>query len=238
MLKKKVIKCFFKCLKNKTQVIENRYVFTENNLSDIEKVLNILKYTTIDKKAYSAEKYSAGYHTVKLGETTYKGQRDIAIRFENIQYDFTNKNVLDIGCNQGGMLMHIYDDIKNGYGIDYNYKLINGANRLKDYKKYTKLHFYVFDLEKENLNIINDFYTEQLDIIFLLSICMWIKNWKDVIAFASNNAKDMLFESNGTEVQQADQINFLKQKYKNIKIIDESSRDDEQKYRKLILCQN
>lgn len=117
---KKSIKKFLLCLRENSYKVKNTYISDDSCLTDEEKVVAILKYTTTDKKAYSAEEYSAGYHTVELNGQKIRGQRDMTIRFENIKYDFNNKNVLDIGCNQGGMLMHIHDDIKNGYGIDYN----------------------------------------------------------------------------------------------------------------------
>ena len=235
---KKLIKTFLLCLRGNIDKVNSPYIKDSKNLSNEEKVIEVLKYTTTDKKAYSAEEYSVGYHTIELNGQKIRGQRDMSIRFENIKYDFNNKNVLDIGCNQGGMLMHIHNEIQNGYGIDYNPKLINGANRLKDYKDYKNLNFYVFNLEEENLNLIKNFYSEKIDIVFLLSICMWIDNWKDVISFASSIAQDMLFESNGTESQQFEQIEFLKKVYKSVNLIDNFSRDDFQKNRQLLLCEN
>lgn len=240
MLKKakKSIKTFLLCLRDNGTKANSPYREDSKNLSNEEKVIEVLKYTTTDKKAYSAEEYSVGYHTVELNGQRIRGQRDISIRYENVKYDFKNKNVLDIGCNQGGMLMYIHNEIKNGYGLDYNPKLINGANRLKEYKGYKNLHFYVFNLQEEDLNLIKNFYSQKIDIVFLLSICMWIDNWKDVISFSRNIAKDILFESNGTESQQLEQIDFLKNRYKDVILIDEYSRDDSQKNRKLFLCKN
>lgn len=234
----KKIRCVKKCLKDRSIKQKKIFEIEKEKVDNETKVLNILKYTTTDQKSYNAAGYEAGYHTVKLKCVVYKGQRNIETRFENIEYDFTGKNVLDIGCNQGGMLMHIQNQINKGYGIDYNYKLINAANKLKEYNHYDNLSFYLFDLEREDINFIKNFYAETLDIIFLLSVCMWIKNWKDLIEFTSYSAKDLLFETNGSPEQQKEQIEVLYQKYKTVKIIDNFSRDDYQPNRQLILCSN
>jgi len=102
----------------------------------------------------------------------------------------------------------------------------------------SNLNFYVFNLEKENLGFLQDFIeTEKVDICFLLSICMWLKNWKEVITFSKSISHNMLFESNGTPIQQNEQIDFLKSLYSNVMIINETSEDDPlQKNRKLVLC--
>ncbi|MEY8714821.1 methyltransferase [Francisella philomiragia] len=236
MLKK--LKCIMKCMTNKSKFSKMKFEFNASKLDNETKVLNVLQYTRTDKKAYNAEGYEAGYHTVTLRNKIYEGQRDVSVRFENVKYDFTGKNVLDIGSNQGGMLMYISDKINKGCGIDYNYKLVNAANKLKDYNNYSNLSFFVFDLETEDLNMISNFYSDSLDIVFLLSVCMWIENWKDVIIFAKNSAKDLLFESNGSDQQQNEQIEFLHKHYNKVNIIDQHSRDDHQKNRKLILCKN
>ncbi len=76
-----------------------------------------------------------------------------------------------------------------------------------------------------------------MDIVFLLSVCMWIRNWKEVVAKARSLADNMLFESNGTEEQQVEQEEVLKTLYSNVQLIRSSSPDDSrQQARKLYLC--
>lgn len=204
------------------------------------KLINLLNYTKKSGSTYSGEIYNAGYHTIKIGEKTLVGQRNPAQRLENIPYDFTNKSVLDIGCNQGGMLREIADKIKFGVGLDYDSRMINVANRIKSFERKNNLSFYVFDLEKENLAYINDFLpTEKLDVCFLLSVCMWLKNWKELLWFVKQNSTILIFESNGNEKQQNEQISFLKTLYKEVNLINETSEDDPlQKKRMLFLCKN
>ena len=57
--------------------------------------------------------------------------------------------MLDIGCNQGGMLYELSNRIKYGVGIDYDSRMINVANKIKSHNKLNHLDYYVFDLEKE-----------------------------------------------------------------------------------------
>ncbi len=159
---------------------------------------------------------------------------------KKVPYDFKDKVVLDIGCNVGGMLHSLSDKIGIGIGLDYDYRLINAANAIKTLNSSNNLSFYMFDLENEDLNLINNYVLsnrEKVDICFLLSICMWIKNWKEVIKFISTISDNLLFETNGTEKQQAEQIEELKKYYKNIQLIEKVSNDDPgQPYRMLVLC--
>src|SRR5574337_1044888 len=71
------------------------------------------------------------------------------------------------------MLFSIADRIRSGVGVDYDYKMINVANRIRSYKGTANLDYYVFDLEKENLELLRNFIQSQkVDIVFLLSVCM------------------------------------------------------------------
>lgn len=202
------------------------------------KIINLLNYTKKSRSTYSGELYNSGYHTLKWGDKMLVGQRNPFERFKNIPYDFKGKTVLDIGSNQGGMLHACANEIANGVGIDYDSRMINVANKFKTFRKNEHLQFYVFNLENENLNYIKDLIpTNKVDICFLLSVCMWLTNWKEVINFAMNISDTLLFESNGNDFQQNEQIDYLKTIYKDVKIINEISDDDPlQKKRKLLLC--
>jgi hypothetical protein len=64
---------------------------------------------------------------------------------------------------------------------------------------------------------------------------MWLKNWQQVIDFAHSKSRSMLFETNGTALQQDQQISYLKSKYSGVDMLSEISDDDPiQKFRKLI----
>lgn len=212
----------------------------EGNDIDIDKVLELLNYAKTSGKSYNGFFYNSAYHSLNLKGYYFRGQRECNLRLKKVPYNFRDKVVLDIGCNVGGMLHSLSSKINKGIGLDYDYRLINAANSIKDINSSNNLSFYIFDLEKEDLNLINNYVLidrEKVDICFLLSICMWIKNWKEVIKFVSKISDNLLFETNGTENQQLNQIEELKKYYENITFIEETSDDDPgQPYRKLIFC--
>lgn len=204
------------------------------------KLINLLNYTKKSASTYSGELYDVGYHTFSLGDKVLIGQRNPEERFKNVPYDFKDKTVLDLGSNQGGMLNACAKEIKYGIGLDYDSRMINVSNRIKEYSENKNLQFYVFNLENEKLAYIQDFLpSNKVDICFLLSVCMWLKNWKEVITFVKSISEHLLFESNGTDEQQNEQIDFLKSIYTEVQMINEISDDDPlQKKRKLLLCKN
>lgn len=218
-------------------VLKGKY---NNNDLQINKVLGLLNYAKTSGKSYNGSWYGSAYHSLRLKEYYFRGQRECDLRLQKLHYDFSDKTVLDIGCNAGGMLHAISDKVKIGIGIDYDYKLINASNGIRTINGTNNLSFYRFDLENEDLNLIKNFILsedEKVDICFLLSICMWIKNWKEVIAFVASISNNLLFETNGTQKQQLDQIEELKKHYENIEIIEEESNDDPgQGNRILLFC--
>ena len=136
------------------------------------------------------------------------------------------------------MLFALPGGIRHGVGIDYDRRLINAANKMRSHSKIPNLDFYVFDLEKEDLNLIRDFLpVEKVDVAFLLAVCMWIENWQEVVRFASTVCHALLFEANGKPEQQQEQVDFLKTIYRDVQLLQEHSPDDPlQKKRKLYWC--
>jgi SAM-dependent methyltransferase len=206
----------------------------EKNLI-IRQVRNLLNYTKTSGTRYSARHCPAGYHTIELGGHRLEGQRQPAERLALVPFNFRGKTVLDIGCNQGGMLFEICGTLKEGVGIDFDSRMVNAANRIKAVRRAEKVHFFVFDLEKEPLDLILDFLPEErVDIVFLLAVCTWVSNWREVIDFAANISTSMLFETTGTDEQQADQENYLRRLYRNVVLLAGTSEDDRlQKRRRL-----
>lgn len=216
-----------------------RYIFARRDGdSPIAQVQNLLNYGKTSESQYAAQKFPAGYHTLAIDGVEIVGQRSPSARLDKVPYNFAGKTVLDIGCNQGGMLHHIGDIVLAGIGIDYDYRVINAANRIRSIQGANNLDFYTFNLETEPLDLIRDFLPEQrADIVFLLSVCMWITNWREVIRFASTLADTMLFESNGTAEQQDDQVQELEKHYTTVDQLASRSEDDPgQKNRMLFLC--
>lgn len=202
-----------------------------------DNIIELLKYAS--KDSFGAQ-FTAGYHTIILGKQLIQGQREPQKRLKKVGYDFTGKTVLDFGTNIGGMLFCVAKKIKAGIGIDYNYKAINAAQRLKAYYGYRNINFFVFNLERDPLNLIKNLNSNaKIDICFMLSLALWVKNWRSVATFASQIAPSLLFETHGDEVFQAEQITFLRTLYKKIVLVNNSSEDDPlMKNRRLLLCSN
>lgn len=206
----------------------------------VNNVVEIVKYVKTTDTSYSGKHIDIGYHSIYIDSIYYRGQRDCVKRLEFCKdvCDFKNKNVLDIGCNIGGMLFPLSSIINYGCGIDFNYKNINSGNALKQYKNIHNLSFYVFNLDTENHNFIKNF-MPKIDIVFLYSVCKWIKKWKELISFISKNSKVLFIETNGTSDQQQEQIEYCKLKFKSVKKIYNKSLDDKgQNNRKLFFCKN
>lgn len=207
-------------------------------MDTFKKIKNLLQYTTTSGKHYNGAEYEGGYHTLTVQGKTITGQRLPSFRLEDLDYDFSNKTVLDIGSNQGGMLFEIQKEIKQGIGIDFDHRLVNVANRISDVENYENLNFYVFDLKNEDFNLINNFSNDKIDVVFLLAVCMWIPNWKSLIKWVYDNSNVCLFETNGKKNQQEEQISYLKNLYKTVTVIKESSDDDlKQKKRITLWCE-
>lgn len=205
---------------------------------ELRKLLNLISYTKTAGSPYDAQEFPSAYHTFRIGEYEFKGQRDPEQRLLDVPFDFDGVTVLDLGCNQGGMLFSIANRIKHGIGVDYDYRMVNAANRIRAYKQARNLDFYVFDLDKENLELLGNFLLgTAVDIVFLLSVCMWLKIWRAVIDAARSISRAMLFESNGTEEQQREQEAHLRLRYEVVTMIRATSTDDPgQLNRRLFLC--
>ena len=155
-----------------------------------------------------------------------------------LEIDFSGLRVLDIGCNQGGVLFAIASDIKWGVGLDFDYRLINCCTKLSDLNKMkAKLSFYCFNIDKDPHELILDFLPEQtaqVDVIFLLAVCMWVDKWKELIDFCGRISNCLVFETNGLpEVQEA-QIAYLKQRFASIRMVDY----DAEGKRQLLIARN
>ena len=205
---------------------------------DAKQIINLLNYSKTSNSSYCADEFEAGYHTITLNGEQLDGQRDPTTRLQNVPLDFADKTILDLGCNQGGMLFQVADRAKWCVGLDYNPNLINVSNRIRAAKGAFNSNFYVFDFDRQDLQLIRDFLPgERVDVCFLLSVCMWLKNWRAVIEFAASVSDFVLFEANGTERQQQEQIEGLRNSFRNVRMLADQSPDDPtQKRRKLLLA--
>jgi SAM-dependent methyltransferase len=207
--------------------------------AEFDQILNLLDYTKTSGTSYSAMNFPAGYHEIVLGDQIIGGQRSPKARLGQVPYDFSGKTLLDIGCNQGGMIFALADQLRWGIGLDYDYRMVNACNRIRSIRSLDNLGFYVFDIDRDPHGLIEDFLPDSgLDVIMLLSVCMWVDQWRQLIDLCHRIAPVMVFEANGSEVQQNEQIEVLRRTYTKVTLLAETSEDDPgQKNRQLLLAE-
>ncbi len=210
---------------------------------DSKEVLNIIQESIGRKRKTFGHGFQSAYHTIKLGDEIFEGQRDVYKRLCNINYDFKNKIVFDVGCNIGGMLHALSSEIKYGVGIDYNSNAIKAAIAIKDFNKVKNLSFYTFDLENEDLQAVKSMpMMDEIDVSMVFSIALWVKNWKEVVVLCRDLSPCLLYESHGSYDFQEAQYDFLKSIYSSVDIVSEKSQDDNRKSegydsRKTFICE-
>jgi hypothetical protein len=161
-----------------------------------------------------------GYHSFDIFNFHVSGQRNPLKRLNIIKqhYSFDNKRVLDLGCNTGGMLLHL-PEIRVGSGIDYDKNCIQVAKNISDTLKYNNtLEFNVMDLN--NLTIETSW-----DVIFVLSIGSWVKDWDKLYTNCIKHAKTVILETNN-DTEGRPQLDLFRKYNCNIKLISTESNDD------------
>ncbi len=203
-----------------------------NEEKTISKIKNLLNYTKTSGSAYSAKHYPAGYHTLRIQDKQLQGQRDPLDRFKKLQIDFAGLRVLDIGCNQGGMLFAVADEIKWGVGVDFDYRMVNCCNKLAGLTgRASKLQFYCFNIDKDPHGLLYDFLPGEeatVDVVFLLAVCMWVDRWQPIIDECAKLTNRLVFESNGEPDVQTAQIEYVKRKFSDVRMIDDGSDGNRQ----------
>ena len=127
-----------------------------------------------------------------------------------------------------------------GVGLDFNTKCVNAANALKAANRVSNIHFFTFDLDKEDLSLLSSFVLDRpVDICCVLNIAIWVKRWKEVVVACRTMASTLLFEAHGSPDQQAAQISFVESLYEDCTLLSAAS-DDDPTYSKrtMYLCQN
>jgi hypothetical protein len=208
------------------KILKLNKITNKNIRIAIEGIQEVLE-KTVNKTHYNGwnNRLQYGYHSFDIYNIRIQGQRKPIQRLHKIKkfYDFTNKQALDFGCNTGGMLLHL-PELKKGVGIDYDENCINAAtyiakkvNFSTDYK-FIRADLNAFDFEKE----LGDY---KPDILFLLSLGSWVKDWKNLYTKSWNLAQTILLETNNDE-EGIPQLMHFKQLGARIQLVSESSDDD------------
>lgn len=193
---------------------------------------NILKDAlrkTVNKTHYNGwnNRLEFGYHSFDIYNINIQGQRNPKQRFEKIKkfYDFTDKNVLDLGCNTGGMLFHI-SEIKRGIGLDFDESCIESCTVFKTWLNLApEYEFYKQDLNNFDCEIFCKEHNFKPDIIFLLSLGSWVKDWKKLYTTCFNTSKMILLETNN-DTEGVSQLDLFKQLGSKITLVSSNSDDD------------
>lgn len=167
-----------------------------------------------------------GYHSFTIKNMNLIGQRGCVKRLEKMKsvYDFKGKKVVDLGCNTGGMIMHLETSAK-GVGVDYDGKCIEVARKvstlLKDYVP--PCEFYQMNLERTN-EVRELMERETPDVVFLLSMGSWV-NWEPLYKTVTGLCNRVFLEINNNHEGQP-QIDFFVSEGWNMVEVSGSSDDD------------
>ncbi len=213
---------------------------TPDRSRDVMEALKLLQKVREGDSSYNGSMYIAGYHSIEIRDLYFRGQRECRERLSSVPFDFVGKRVLDLGCNTGGMLHAVAQDIDEGVGLDYDQQAIAAAAFVSGLNQSRNLHFHVADFNKDLADkqvLRNILQGRKADIVFLLSVCMWVDDWKGLIRQAYNNSSAMLFETNGTVEEQRQQVEVLEELYGDVLEVNERATDDLfQQSRSLYLC--
>jgi 2-polyprenyl-3-methyl-5-hydroxy-6-metoxy-1,4-benzoquinol methylase len=146
------------------------------------------------------------------GNLIAEGSRDPLERIQAMPIDFKDKTLLDLGCNCGGTMFAVADQIKQGWGCDINPDAISFANNLAKEHNIDNVSFSVADLnnwQKYNL--------PKTDILFALAIAKWVPTWREIITHL--NPKVCVFEAHGKGSMVPDQVAWLTNHFKSVEVI-------------------
>jgi SAM-dependent methyltransferase len=168
-----------------------------------------------------------GYHSFHIYNFHVQGQRNPVKRLEKIKefYSFPGKKVMDLGCNTGGMLFHV-SEIAKGVGVDYDQKCIDSCNFFKERLCLgCHLEFYKDDLNTMNYKEFCERIKFQPDIVFMLSIGSWVKNWNQLYSDVYASGAAILLETNN-DTEGAPQLQLFRDFKASIQLVSDKSDDD------------
>lgn len=140
----KNIFCFnnLKSLSLKNNMLDLIEILKKNEKKRYEYYLTIEKELQNMLKEFKSYDYGQGYFYQSFKRSFIRGFRNTEerVRNYNLKQITSNKEVLDVGCNSGFILLSL-SDIKTGLGIDINPYLINIAETTKDFLKVENIFF-------------------------------------------------------------------------------------------------
>lgn len=197
---------------------------------EIINTIKIFLINTTKQKHYNGwtNRTTYGYHSFKIQNIELPGQRQPWVRLNKIKkyFDFTNKTLIDFGCNTGGMVFHL-PELKTAYGLDFNTDCIKSCNYISSILQH-KTNYYFFQQDLNNFDIkkfINEKNINKIDVIFLLSLGSWIKNWKELYNQSILYCNNIILETNNDD-EGRPQLTYFESLNCNITLISNESDDD------------
>jgi SAM-dependent methyltransferase len=175
----------------------------------------------------------AVYTTIHGKNNVIQGRRDPYKRIRALEkvYDFSQKTVVDIGCNSGGMLFALQSQgsLKKGFGYEISEKCLNIA---RDQVKMDGLKNIKFIEQDLTLPIVKEY--PKCDIAFMFSVANWVGQWRYILRALQRSADCVAFEANGRPGKQLDQIDFLHGNFDSVRRVLIDAEDGN--IRRLFLC--
>ena len=177
--------------------------------------------------------HESGYHSFECFGLSVFGQRRPIERISQIDkyLPFLGKNVLDLGCNAGGMLFHL-EHLGKAIGFDFDKRAIRSANFLLKLIKTqnpefaSRFEFQQLDLNKEYEFVLSQTIAKyRIDTALLLSLGSWVKNWKSLYEFIHNAGLIIVLETNNID-EGAEQLELFRLLGSKITLISSQSVDD------------
>jgi hypothetical protein len=198
--------------------------YPKSTIDTIEKALkSTTKLAHYNGWANSRTEY--GYHSFNLFNINFTGQRNPLQRLTKMRnhYNFKDKTVIDIGCNSGGMLFHLLE-IKQGLGIDFDKNCINACGTIKqNLHVFEHLAFLEQDLDKDDITAV--FKSLKPDVVLLLSMGSWLKNWRELYELVLEERPVIFLETNNDK-EGIPQLCFFEEKGCQITLVSDKSDDD------------
>lgn len=194
----------------------------------IARVTLLLSKVESRQKKYSNDSFPAGSYSLYLNNFKLEGRRDPDNLLKTIIEKIKGKRVLDIGCEQGGVLIYLRECIEWGVGLDPEVKLIESANILKESLKSKTINFEYFDYNRESHLISTDVFPDKKNpnLVLILS-----KNWKhdkriNILKWAASIGSDILIELEGSITSIKKEKDFLNSNYKEVSAISTSGLEN------------
>jgi hypothetical protein len=199
----------------------------------ISKKIKKLNYFSFYNGWRVPKNYEAGYHSLEVFGLKMVGQRNCLKRIKelNKKIEISGKNILDLGCNIGGMLWHI-DEPGLCVGVDFDKRSIKVAKFIKktlgesNHELASRFRFYHLDLnDLTSLKKFLDALNYKFDYIFMLSMGSWVNSFSDLINVLSSFTEKIVFETNN-DAEFESQKETLKNYFTHSTSLQEQSLDD------------